>query len=1709
VLLMRRAFVGFMVVFLLGVVAAMEPPQTARAGQIGPGGALAVSPGPKELTRGYAVDGDTIAAWIEGQQVAIGLVGVWTPQGNTPCGMQARGALQSFVKNGLRLEDDPTITIDGRKRRMYRALTLDGHPVAQELIRGGFARADTRGQHKGELAKLELEASTAGDGCVWSKGQPPKDLQGERPGEREKNNIQIWPNGTPPKPPARRGNPQFDNPLSRLLQLGQNAGDAILRPSVAAAQSAGLPPNFVQDTVIASGLVQPTNVAFLPDGRILIAEQRGVVKIYKDGVLLATPFIDLRDRVNDYFDHGLIGMAVDPDFANNGYVYLAYTYENDPNQYSGGKTARVARYTTSGDAASPSTEFVVLGQWVGGSCQAFPAGFDCIPSDDLSHSIGNIRFASDGTLFVTTGDGASYSVVDELALRAQNLDSLGGKVLHVTKTGQAVSSNPFFTGDANANRSKVWAYGFRNPYRFGLRPGSDIPYVGNVGWNNWEELDVTKSGQNMGWPCYEGPFEQQGYASFAQCQALYAGAGRSAPLHYYSHVGGSSAVTAGFFFTGTAFPAEYQGSFFYGDYGSGYINTLKVDANDNLVPNSIATFKAGTMNGANDGPVHVSQGPDGALYWVNIVAGQVLRIRFVSPGSPPTVVADADPEYGLLPLTVNFSSAGTNDPNGRPTTYDWDFGDGSPHSTAANPSHQYTTSGSYTAKLTVTNDLAAAATWTTTITAGSNPPTAQISTPASTLQYKVADVINYAGSATDFDGTPIPASSLDWDVIIHHCPKASCHNHFLLHSSGSSGTLTIPDHGDDVYLELVLKATNSAGLSSTSAVSIHPQLVTMTLQTVPAGLKVVYDGEIGTTPRTQQTPANSTHTLYAPSPQGQQGQATFGSWSDAGLQQHNVTMAVDRSFTATFNVTAIPNRSVSFNGAGAYAQSLAHPPLNITGDWTVEAWFKDEDPSNSYHHGDAFMFIKGDSNQDGEAPYMMSISWNYLSVAQRTGYVNYPIGYDLVAANVTHHAWHHAAATFEAATRTMSLYLDGGLVAQNTIAADTATGSSLPLSIGRNGTTGLPWNGKLDDIRIWNVLRTPAEISANYLTELVGAPTGLVSNWRFDEGLGTTANDSAGPATVTLNGGAAWSTDAPNGIAPTSTLAPTPGAPTATPTSTPTPGTATATSVPQNCPCTIWPNSAVPTNPSNADSSAVEVGVKFRSDVNGYITGLRFYKGTSNTGTHVGHIWTSTGTLLAAATFADESATGWQQVDLANPVAVTAGTTYVASYHADNGGYAADQSFFGSSVDRVPLHALASVGNGGNGVYAYTATGAFPTNTFNATNYWVDVVFNTTAASPTPTKTSTPGPPTATPTNTPTPVPSNCPCSLWPATAQAGSMSSGASVELGVKLRSDVAGFITGIRFYKPSGESGTHVVNLWNSTGGLLGSATSSGEVASGWQQVNFTSPIAVSANTTYVASYHSNGVFGYDLNSFSPSGREAPPLHVLADGASGGNGVYQYGGASAFPNNSYQASNYWVDVVFNTTTATSTTGPSATPTPTAGLPTSTPTPTSTSVPISCPCTIWQSSAVPANPANADFTPVEVGVKFRSDINGLVTGIRFYKGAGNSGTHVGNLWSSTGTLLATATFSVETATGWQQANFATPVAISANTVYVASYHTDAGRYAADQTYFAATGVDRAPLHALANGTSVNGVYAYGGSSLFPTNTYNATNYWVDVVFQP
>jgi len=514
-----------------------------------------------------------------------------------------------------------------------------------------------------------------------------------------------------------------------------------------------------------------------------------------------------------------------------------------------------------------------------------------------------------------------------------------------------------------------------------------------------------------------------------------------------------------------------------------------------------------------------------------------------------------------------------------------------------------------------------------------------------------------------------------------------------------------------------------------------------------------------------------------------------------------------------------------------------------------------------------------------------------------------------------------------------------------------------------------------------------------------------------------------------------------------------------------TPSAGVSVTVTAACPnCTIWPSTAVPGLVDGGPDSSVELGVKFRADSNGFIKGIRFYKASTNAGTHVANLWTSSGTRLATTTFTGETASGWQQVLFSSPVAITANTLYVASYHANTGHYSADVNYFATGVDNPPLHALANGVSGGNGVYAYGATSNFPTLTWNSANYWVDVVFS---ATPPPTLLSI-----AVTPSTPTILTGTTQQFTATGTYSDGSTQNLTSQTTWASSNTSVATITsTGLATAVNPGST-----TISATLSGITGSTTLT--VQAGPLSITTTSLPGGTQNVAYAA-------------TLAASGGTTPYTWAIASGSLP-TGLSLNSGTGA---------------ISGTPTATGTFSFTAQVTDSSNPGQTTTKALSIVVSVAADFTIWPGTAVPGLVDGGPDSAVELGVKFRADSNGFITGIRFYKASTNTGTHVGNLWTSSGTRLATTTFTGETASGWQQVLFSSPVAIAANTVYVASYHANTGHYSADVNYFA-TGVDNPPLHALANGVSGgNGVYAYGATSNFPTLTWNSANYWVDVVF--
>ena len=570
---------------------------------------------------------------------------------------------------------------------------------------------------------------------------------------------------------------------------------------------------------VVTGLQQPTSFAFAPDGRIFVAEKEGAVRVFKNGALLPTPFYSLLPNLAG--EHGLVGIALHPAFASNGFVYLYYVTDVDPANPTASKTSRLLRVTAVGDVAQAGSEAIILGS-VGGtpsapSCDNQPVGADCLPADSGQHVSGSLRFAPDGTLLVTAGDAAFHAT--SRSLRAQNLDSLGGKILRINPDGTGRADNPFYNGNVNSNRSKIWAYGLRNPFRFSLQPITNVPYIGDVGSYKYEEINAAPPGANLGWPCYEGPDPQPDYASQPVCQALYATPGAvTPPAKAFPRPGEGGAITGGVFYQGTNYPAFYQGAYFLADSVSGDILTYWP-----------ATGVASEVLSGGDAPVEFqSYGPAGDIYYLSFIAGEVRRIDYLPGNRPPDAVATSNKVAGLTPLTVNFTGNGSSDPDGDPISYSWNFGDGGT-STAASPSHTFVTNGTFTVTLTVRDPSLATDTATIIIHAGKQPPQAFIDGPATGALYTAGEAVVYYGHATDAEDGTLPSTSMTWNIVQRHCvATVYCHMHPFLTVGGVGGSFVGPDHGvegsDYFFLEINLTVVDTDGLSASATTAIGPDI---------------------------------------------------------------------------------------------------------------------------------------------------------------------------------------------------------------------------------------------------------------------------------------------------------------------------------------------------------------------------------------------------------------------------------------------------------------------------------------------------------------------------------------------------------------------------------------------------------------------------------------------------------------------------------------------------------------------------------------------------------------------------------------------------------------------------------------------------------------------------------------------------------------------
>jgi len=676
----------------------------------------------------------------------------------------------------------------------------------------------------------------------------------------------------------------------------------IISIETANAQSApiNLPPGFVLDEVV-TGLELPTGFAFAPDGRIFITEKAGVVRVWENETLHT--FMDLRHEVNSVVDRGLMSVAIHPQFPDFPHVYLAYVYEPPEAKRlnkEGGRVSRVLRI----DADSLDLNHALLGsgQVILGSNSLFsnignlnqantpPLSCldghgnplrDCLPAESFNHIINFVTFGPDGALYVSNGDGI---VDDKYNDRAQDIDSLAGKVMRIDAlTGVGHSENPFYDGDPTSNRSKVYAYGMRNPFRFTLQPLTGELFVGEVGNEQWEEISRGEPGANFGWPCFEGP--EPAATHHPICQPLYDDSSLVTHAAYaYPHIEGMGAAIGGDFYTGREYPAWFQYTYFFADFNAGVLRYLHFDEEGNPSDHNF---------GSNvHGPVQITGRPGGDLYFLSITDGTLYRIRYVpASNTPPIAVARAENIVGREPLEVSFNGDHTTDPDGDVIGFHWDFGDGVT-SSEPNPVHTYHQPGIYTATLTANDARDAIDVDTKIIRVGNEPPVATIVAPTADIRYQIGDVVNLSGAANDFeDGglthrrwqtgfvtdtvkisrvvtttrtisgvrqiftntiqsskvvtTVLTQSALKWEGFLRHRE----HTHYdFFHQRGPTASFTYPDHGDNTHITICLSVQDSGGLKGRNCIDLYPEEVTYTFDTLPTGGSIFYSGSSYTTP---------------------------------------------------------------------------------------------------------------------------------------------------------------------------------------------------------------------------------------------------------------------------------------------------------------------------------------------------------------------------------------------------------------------------------------------------------------------------------------------------------------------------------------------------------------------------------------------------------------------------------------------------------------------------------------------------------------------------------------------------------------------------------------------------------------------------------------------------------------------------------------------
>ncbi len=683
--------------------------------------------------------------------------------------------------------------------------------------------------------------------------------------------------------------------------------------ALAAPAGAAVPAGFTDALFVSVG--SPTDLTFAPDGRMLVTSQGGSLRVYGGaGTLLGTTTIPA-GQICTNSERGLLGVATDPAFPANPFVYVFYTRNT-------GSTCvnRVSRFTMTGNTFAMGSELILV---------------DNMPSPAGNHNAGDVAFGKDGYLYITIGDGGcDYAGGGCAGANDASRDEfeLTGKVLRVgvNPAGTTINdatfipaTNPFqgagtarcqVTGGTTPGNKcqETYTWGHRNPFRFAFDPNAAGTrfFINDVGQSTWEEIDLAQAGADYGWNVREGHCAN---GSTTNCGPP--PVGMTNPVYDYGRGGiagttanGCGSITGGAFVPNGIWPPAYDNKYLFADYVCGWIFQLSgtgagpaADFATSLGGSSATSLAFGPYGGGQ------------ALYYTTYAAGgQVRRISFAQPGNnPPIAVASGAPLTGGPPLTVTFSAAGSSDPDaGNTLTYFWSFGDGSPDvvTTSLTVPHTYTSAGTFTATLRARdNNFAFSTPATVLVQPGNTPPVPSIQSPGPTDTFFVGQTITLTGQATDAQEGTLPPNRLSWTVILHH----AAHTHpFLGPVNGNNIPFTGPAPEDlaaaaNSYLEIQLTATDLSGATATVTRDLQPSKVDVTFVTAPPGLAVSVNGTPLTGPQT--VTSWRAYVLNASAPFWQPSGPdvyVFSSWSNGANNPVAITTpASPATYTATYQLS--------------------------------------------------------------------------------------------------------------------------------------------------------------------------------------------------------------------------------------------------------------------------------------------------------------------------------------------------------------------------------------------------------------------------------------------------------------------------------------------------------------------------------------------------------------------------------------------------------------------------------------------------------------------------------------------------------------------------------------------------------------------------------------------------------------------------------------